>query len=829
MSRYGVDLDRGGLDLRAFWGKAGRAKRDERTIPHPLVCHLIDTAVVAELLFDVIVGPVCRAELELAFGPVGDCRSWTAFMCGLHDLGKLSPAFQAVRADVALCLLGGRAARDIRRVVSSQVTARRTDTPHGDLTAMHVDRMLAGWGAPRGTAQVISDALGGHHGVFADAETRSQAVDAIQHHGGRVWERWVDVMAEMVAATLGLPPPRTRPWGHVRLAPAGAVALAGLTVVSDWLASGMVVPRDYAGVDVDLSAYAELTRQRAVELVDGLQLRGWRPPHDTSFQGLFGSVEGPRPIQNLVEQIADSVSGPAIVVIEAPTGEGKTKAALQYVATVIRRFGLSGFYLAMPTRATSNQAFAEVSDVLDAQVPVKLLHGGAADFLSADRRRRRGVDVDAINPLGVGVDGPAGDQDGMARDWFTRRRGLVAPVAVGTVDRLEQVGIRSWFVTLPLVGLSNRVVIVDEVHSYDTFMSTVLDRVVWWLGRLGVPVVLLSATLATVRRDELIRSWQAGALRCRPDEVAERCRPDGDASTPQTQATGYPRVMWADASGCQTRSCEASRLNRARTVRLRRIDDDDMVDEVMGWAAAGGSVAVIRDTVRRARAAREAFTRRIAALPVADRPEMLFLIGGLAERLEVEQRLLALFGRSAARPPRAIVVGTSVLGLSLDLDFDAMVSDIAPIDSLIQRVGRLHRFRVADQPPLLAIGGIVDDAAGPVIAPGIRSVYRDWVLLRTWALLRDRTELRLPDEVPTLVDAVYGEPDAVQCPPRWAARVNKAASAWTRVAALDRMKARTIYLPPPRRDSESAFLRELTFHPKSTSQTRKPDGRTGSR
>jgi CRISPR-associated endonuclease/helicase Cas3 len=491
---------------------------------------------------------------------------------------------------------------------------------------------------------------------------------------------------------------------------------------------------------------------------------------------------------------------------------------------VVRRFGLAGFYLAMPTRATSNQAFREVRGLLDPQVQVKLLHGTAAEFLSLEHRRARDPKVDALAPTGLGIDGPAGEQDGRARDWFVRRRGLVAPVAVGTVDRLEQAAIRSWFVTLPLVGLSNRVVIVDEIHSYDTYMSTLLDRVLRWLGRLGVPVVLLSATLAVSRRDDLIRQWQAGARNCPPGEV-----PAAYVSDRRELVAGYPRVTWADAAGVRTQGCVASALNRDRTVRLCHLDDADLVDRVIGWAGAGRSVAVIRGTRRRAWAARVAFERAIAALPDAERPELLFLMGGVADRLEVEQRLFALFGSGADRPSRAVVVGTSVIGLSLDLDFDIVVSDLAPIDALIQRAGRLHRFRpiVAGQPPLLAITGVTDTRSGPEIGAGIRGVYADWTLLRTWALLRNRAELRLPDDVPYLVDAVYEAPNAVVCPAGWAGRLQKAATSRQRIAAVDTMKARTIYIgPPSRHDTATGFLESLTFHPKSATRTRKPHPRT---
>lgn len=626
------------------------------------------------------------------------------------------------------------------------------------------------------------------------------------------------MMAGVVAAELGLPEPASLSWEQVHLTPAGTVALAGLTVISDWLASGMVAPDDFAGTDVDLATYAELSRARAQAAIARLRWEAWHPPSDTSFDGLFGRE--PRHVQRLVEQAANSVRMPAIVVIEAPTGEGKTKAALQYTATVVRRFGLAGFYLAMPTRATSNQAFAEVQDMVDPQVQVKLLHGTAAEFLAAERRRTRDAEVDELSPSGLGIDEPAGDQDDRAREWFTNRRGLVAPIAVGTVDRLEQVAIRSWFVTLPMVGLSNRVVIVDEIHSYDTYMSTVLGRALRWLGRLGVPVVLLSATLAAARRDELIRQWQSGALNCLPEEV-----PTGHVVEPAASTAAYPRVTWADPSGATTRSCAASSLNSGRTIALCRLDDNDLVEWALAWAAAGQSVAVIRGTRRRAETVRAAFERAIANLPATDRPGLLFLMGDVADRLEVEQRLFALFGRGAHRPASAIVVGTSVLGLSLDLDFDVMASDLAPVDALIQRAGRLHRFRAITRPPVLAITGVADTRSGPNIGPGIRRVHADWLLLRTWALLRNRTELRLPDEVPDLVDAVYGDPDAVACPPEWSPRVRAAALTLTRAKTADEMRARTIYLRPPPPRASTSFPYELTFHPKSATQTRKPDGR----
>jgi len=130
-----------GLDVRAVWGK-----KFKRTKAHPLICHAIDTAAVAELLLDVLVGPHCRAELLDGFAPLKDARGWVAALCGLHDLGKFSPAFQALQEELAITSLGESIAPSIRLLTQFK-NVGRTDTPHGLLTAVHMRTMLEEWGA----------------------------------------------------------------------------------------------------------------------------------------------------------------------------------------------------------------------------------------------------------------------------------------------------------------------------------------------------------------------------------------------------------------------------------------------------------------------------------------------------------------------------------------------------------------------------------------------------------------------------------------------------------------------------------------------------------
>ncbi|MEV6813095.1 CRISPR-associated helicase Cas3' [Micromonospora sp. NPDC051296] len=808
------------VDVRIFWGKAGTAKQGEETVPHPLICHTIDTAVVAELLYDRLLSAACRAELSAAFAPLGGQPAvWVGLMCGLHDLGKLSPAFQALRVDVAAKLLPPEAAAQTSRLSRIRARGGRTDTFHGILTCYHVRQILLDWGAEPDTARTVAQAIGAHHGSFFSDQVLVNAESAVQDHGGQRWARWAEELFCRTADLLGLPDPRTVSWSEVRFGTGGAVALAGLTTVSDWIASGAIRKATHAGSDIDLVAYLQLARGRAVEqVVDRLGWSGWAPAGDLSFGTLYG--QRPRPLQQACEGRLESKNRPGILIVEAPTGEGKTKIALQATVGLIDRLRLAGFFVAMPTRATSNQMFDEVDELVtgfDWGLSVKLLHGTAAEHL-ADRRARM-ARSEPISPENVGTDDPAGNQDAAVREWFTKLKALLAPLAVGTVDRVLQGGIRSPWAPVPLVGLSNRVIVFDEVHGYQVYMSTILDRILWWLGWLGVPVILLSATLPRIRREELLRHWYAGAQRSHPDKV-ELCLP----------VLSYPHAVWLDDRGVpDVVQAEASSTNADRRVELLQLADADLTGWLLRQARGGQGVAVVHNLVRRVDHTVELLEAAIGELPEPERPRVVSLTGQLtaAARAKVEQELRDLFGLNGSRAPQAgyIVVGTQVLEQSLDLDFDAMASDLAPVDSLIQRAGRLHRFRRTDPgaPPTLALLGVTEKKAGPAWPPHTTRIYQDAVLLRTWALLRNRRDLRTPDEVPELVDAVYSEPDRITSPVEWETRWQHAQEKLDKAQRADQDMASALFLPPPIKPDA---LLELTRHPRYTGQTRKPDGRS---
>jgi CRISPR-associated endonuclease/helicase Cas3 len=554
----------------------------------------------------------------------------------------------------------------------------------------------------------------------------------------------------------------------------------------------------------------------------------WHEPDDTRFTALFPDDVPPRPVQLAVQDAAGSAARSGIMVVSAPTGEGKTKAALQAAVALMRRLELNGFYAALPSRASSNQAF-EVADQLLAPLGLadrlRLVHSSPAKYLLERRRTPSGGEMCfyEIAVDGTGATSGGDDEPGelVAEDWFTRRRGLLAPFGAGTVDQVLTAAIRSSHVFVRLAGLSGKVIIFDEVHSYDVHMSMLLDRLLWWLGALRVPVILLSATLSSGKQRRLVDSWQAGALG----------RDPGHAPPAAPGFTAYPRVTWADSAGRPPveQAVGVSPLNHDRRVELVRVAFSDHVAWALGRAREGQCVAIVHNVVRHAVTAWEELLQQLAGLREAERPVTILLHGRLtdAERAWAEAAVQRMFGpptdpRAGERPAQAVVVGTQLLEQSLDLDFDVMVSAMAPVDSLIQRMGRIQRHRRdGRRPPTgMALTGVDHRRGRVTFLPYTTRVYDEAILLRTCAVLRNRVEVTCPDEVQGLVDSVYDVDDRLECPAGWDEQWVHAHAKLRERIAREEFTARTIYLPAV---STAARFHELTSRRASPRRTRRDD------
>lgn len=437
-----------------------------------------------------------------------------------------------------------------------------------------------------------------------------------------------------------------------------------------------------------------------------------------------------RPLQQAGDELR-SVKGPALLLVEAPMGEGKTELAFLAHLHLQAANGHRGMYVALPTQATGNALFKRALTFLEAfgvdASDAQLVHGGA--WMNEDVQHLRDVRLKGINQdKGESLD---------AATWFSkRRRPLLSPYGVGTVDQslFSVLNVKHHFVRL--WGLSNRVVILDEVHAYDTYTSDLIVTLLQWLKALGSSVVLMSATLPKARQRELLAAWGVDAGR-----VPEQ---------------SYPRLLLADERGVLGAEFEARVLPQVHLERLG-FDLEAMADQVATLLEAGGCGAVIVNTVDRAQMLYRLLKERLTD----DVPLLLFHARyPMDERSVRERQVLAQFGPQGERPQRALMIATQVAEQSLDLDFDFMLSDLAPVDLLLQRAGRLHRHvrkrPDAHQQARLWVAGLQPEFPD-LKATAWEFVYDAYILGRTWALLGLEKVLTLPGDIDRLVQAVYGD------------------------------------------------------------------------
>ncbi len=740
-----------GLEMLGLWGKASGGS------VHPLICHMIDAAQVAGVLWERVLSRRVRCFLEQ--GGIDEPR--LQLLVGLHDLGKASPGFQAKQPSA----YGGWPEALAGSSLPALLQAGER-TGHA-AASYHAVKEIVG-------SSEIAFVVGGHHGTYPPVQTRLRP-DRLAL-GGRQWDGARRVLARVLGHLLGCGSLQ-----EVKLDPALLVPLTGFVILADWIASNTSWFPYVGGADLQhlhLDSYLARARQMAERALDELSWRRWFPGAG-GFSQRFPGME-PRPAQAALDEITHGLPGPTLVIVESETGSGKTEAAWHLAAQWVGSGHASGFYLALPTRATANAMYARCESFLgrvsgSGPILQQLVHGWASinsEFRYRLRRTMTGID-----------DEQAGEEAAVvAHSWFTyRRRGLLAPIGIGTVDQVLLAALRTRFTPIRLWGLWDKVLIVDEVHAYDTYMSRVLDRLLEWMAHLGVPVVLLSATLSRDRKRQLLEAY------------------GGRGCAAGTDLSPYPSLSWVEGDG--TVRCRPLKpFQRARRLRVRLEDGGD--PERVAWAVEatrrlsdqGANVLVVLNTVERAQATADALR------DLGDRLILVHARMPFEQRDEREREILRRFGPDAPAAGGSVLVGTQVLEQSLDIDLDVLVTDLAPIDLLLQRAGRIHRHprrsrgEVARDPEVI-VGGF-RLGSEPVVAEGSAAVYSRWVLLRTLeALLAAGGAIGVPEDVRDLVEAVYG--DAGGGSGRWPAALARAENEHRDEIARLEALAETRYVPPP--------------------------------
>ncbi len=731
-----------------YWGKADPAYLEEPKW-HPLAYHCLDVAACGLVLLES--QPAWLDTLTRLSGlPREHARDWVVFLLALHDSGKLADGFQSRCPDWMEHLQG-------RKTTAPQDT--RHDTLGYELLMVHLPTWLdrTDLGARGGSLlRPWLAAVTGHHGKPPRSD-RGNALVLRNQFPASVMNDARDFVGGMATLFLpeGCPMPEAGQCDGEAFKRA-SWSLAGLAVAADWLGSNTRwFP--YRAPDMELAKYwTQVAMPKAQEAV---RESGMASPAVAPFTGIRSLFQiEPTSLQSWADTVP-LASGPQIFILEELTGSGKTEAALTLAARLTAAGHGQGVYIALPTMATADAMFDRVrtNDVwkkfFTADEP-QLALAHSADWLK--------LRLEEINRRDVGYgpdEEPSASRNCTAWLSDSRKKALLADFGVGTIDQalLSVLPVRHQ--SLRLLGLSTKVLVVDEIHACDSYTGELLERLLHFHAAMGGSAILLSATLPQSQRARYLKTYASGV----------------GFNAPAPEYTSYPLATHLHAGGLAEQPIMA-RAEVSRRVAVEAVHDEaDVLQRLFETANRGGCAVWIRNTVVDAL---DAWHKWNALHP--EQPATLFHARfALADRLRIGEIVLKNFGPKSSHATRAgrLVIATQVVEQSLDVDFDDMVTDLAPIDLVVQRAGRLQRHvrdaqgnrsqepnsrdgrggaRLAVLMPSLE--GETKKSWFTSLLPRAARVYADhgqlWLTAR-W--LVDNGGFDLPAQARNMIETVYGE------------------------------------------------------------------------
>ena len=617
------------------------------------------------------------------------------------------------------------------------------ESDHAKVTHATVQSCLLGQGMPPRSTKFVAAVLGAHHGRLKDTPRNTGLKSSgrlSEDRSGIPWEEARTEAAEHVKHAFHAD------WEDVCLddTSPGLWWLAGLTTVADWIGSDERFFSSCPGQE-------ELDRPESTrKALEEIRFNPVTIRKELGFSDLFGFPRGTMP-NAMQEKAIATIRGPGVYVIEAPMGMGKTEAALWSAYHLLVAGKARGIYFALPTQATSNRIHLRMAGFVQKMAPgsvaSRLIH--ANSWLMEDHL---GFAPATTGNQIVQEDAQAG------RSWFaSAKRALLAPFGVGTIDQalLGVIAAKHFFVRQ--FALAGKVVILDEVHSYDLYTGTILNRLVDTLEGLGCTVIILSATLTGKRRAELV---PLGAEEENPEPAL---LPYPLISVRQRDPNPPLRVSTPAPSSYQ--------------VAIQFLPQATALAEAMAMASRGGAVIWICNTV----AGAQEIYRQVSALAQTRFPVgLLHSRFTFTRREELEKEWMERLGKGDAHRCGSILVATQIVEQSVDLDADLMFSELAPTDMLLQRMGRLWRHERQGRPAcahsprfcileegqeLAEFRTMAMQAIQKTLGPKGK-VYAPFVLLRTLEVWKPLTTITLPDQIRVLIEATYAEQED---PPAWQA------------------------------------------------------------
>lgn len=731
---------------RTPWGK----RREDGTW-HPLIDHCLDVAIVFRRLLDVSHLSWVKSLNNLE-------KDRLAVLAFLHDFGKCNRGFQAKSDPLSRETAG--------HVLEAAAWLFDQHELWPEAWCALLQDIIKWFDGDESAVVAMLLASISHHGRPVSGQDYASAGD-VQRKARRNWQSGTDddpiaaVTELSLAARAAFPAAFSSEISWKSMPPLVQQRFAGLVMLADWI-----------GSDTQFFPYRQSPQEDRRKLADHAAKRALRsigilPPcrrQVRSFIETFGFA--PSELQQAISSGLSVNEESRILLVESDTGSGKTEAALAWFFRLYASEEVDGLYFALPTRVAARELYARVLTAIEAA------------FDSEDRP----CPVILAAPGYVRVDGQPmlPDSFGVLWDdnvldrrrekyWSAERpkRFLAAPIGVGTVDQALLSVLQVKHSLLRSVCLDRHLLVVDEVHASDAYMREVLCALISGHVGRGGWVLLLSATLG-----------ESAAARFLGRELMTL-----------TNALRRPYPLLTSRSD---NYAMVTLRKRCLDVELSPSlnDDDALVPRLLAALRQGARVMVICNTVTRA----NTLFRRIEAVLEAEQPELLEAVLNVkgircphhgrfarADRELLDAAVSAALGKYS-QPGARLLIGTQTLEQSLDIDADWLVTDLAPMDMLLQRFGRLHRHPREDRPAVFATpqacvrvpaadlsGYLRSDGSfrGPA---GLGSVYVDGrVLMLTLSELMRRPRLSLPEDARTLIEYTTHPEVLAAMSPNWRA------------------------------------------------------------
>lgn len=761
-----------------YWGKA--KENGEGAAYHLLPYHCLDVAAVGKVLLSPN-KPLCKQLAKQLKVKPEWLQTLFVFCLALHDLGKFSRAFQSLKTDLSPNLVKAKLTMPyserhdslgfclwyevISPVLTEQLLLDETDCPD--------------FGSWIGSLESWLEIVTGHHGMPPKKKLKERLQNFFEAEDEHAALDFVQGVFSLLLRDFDFQPLRDKELK--KCLQAVSWQLAGVAVLADWLGSNQNFFK-YYDKPQNLDVYwNETALENAKAAIAALPEISETVPFE-SIESLFPFIKQPTPLQHyaITEPLTDQ---PQLFILEDVTGAGKTEAALLLTHRLMAKGLADGLYVALPTMATANAMYKRLGNVYRKfyrhnNQPSLVLAHGARDLSEAFRNSvvlssQAALDSDYLH--GRNEEDQELSATAYCNAWLadSRKKALLADVGVGTLDQALLAVLPARHQSLRLLGLDRKVLLVDEVHAYDSYMQRLLDALLEAHARQGGSVILLSATLPQTMREKLVAAFHKGL----------------GQPAPSLDNPAYPLATHTPAIE-NIEHVVNTREEVKRTVNIQHLENETAVIARIRQAAAKDQcVCWIRNTVK---AARQSYQDLLDAGIDAQRLSLFHSRFAMIDRQAIEDLTLARFGEKSTAEDRKgqVLIATQVVEQSLDLDFDVMITDLAPIDLLIQRAGRLMRHVRDAQGNRIRESGAHDLRSAPTLylfsPEPVEDADANWLkpdhtgtqaiyphigqLWLTAKLLMESGRFSLPEDARKLIEGVYspavevGIPEALQKP-----------------------------------------------------------------